>query len=257
MMSSSSCLPSAASLRMKYAATSSSTKPWPRSPNMIAKRKGKRTMAKAPGLISRYRGTPYVLTSAWKPSVNLVDGRQVGGVSDATRMLSIDSVSPPAFSAAVRSADRTLASASVGTQPSATKTLRRISKLSRLRVCNVAVSREQMWRQYDHCCAAESRICLRCCRAVRSTSSKLPISCGRRGASGWARQRGRGACTRACPEWPARGPGAGLRGGSPAAVASRSTASRSRRQGTGRSRRRSGGRASAVWSGARSPSRRS
>ena len=53
--------------------------PWPTSPNMMPKRKGKSTTAKAPGFTSRYRGTPYVSTSAWKPAEMRVVGRCVGG----------------------------------------------------------------------------------------------------------------------------------------------------------------------------------
>jgi hypothetical protein len=36
--------------------------PWPRSPNMTAKRKGKVTMVKTAGLTSRYRAMPYAST---------------------------------------------------------------------------------------------------------------------------------------------------------------------------------------------------
>ena len=83
--------------------------PWPKSPNMMPKRNGKRMTAKAPGLASRYRGVPYVLTSAWKPSEKLVTGMCVGGVSVVLIRLMIGRVSRPFSSAAARSAASTSA----------------------------------------------------------------------------------------------------------------------------------------------------
>ena len=69
--------------------------PCPKSPNMMPKRKGKRMTAKAPGLASRYRGVPYVLTSAWKPEVKRVVGTNVGGVRRESNRLRIGLSSRP------------------------------------------------------------------------------------------------------------------------------------------------------------------
>ena len=57
-MSPRSFLPSAFSRQSIQAANMSISRPWPMSPNMTAKRKGKVIMEKTAGLASRYRAMP-------------------------------------------------------------------------------------------------------------------------------------------------------------------------------------------------------
>ena len=80
-------------------------------------------------------------------------------VSSTLRM---GSVSLPVRRVAWRSAARTSARLRVATQPSATNTLRLMSKLSRLSVPSVACSRLTVCRQYDHCCATHCNMRRRC-----------------------------------------------------------------------------------------------
>ena len=51
-----------------------------RSSHMMAKRKGKVTAVNSAGFASRYRGTPYVSTTAWNTPVNLLVRKCVGSV---------------------------------------------------------------------------------------------------------------------------------------------------------------------------------
>lgn len=131
-MSSRRAFPIASSFQIIASAKSVSSAPWPTSPNMMPKSAGKSTTAKTPGLTSRYLGTPYVSTSAWKAAVTLPHGMYVGGVSPVGTELRIALVSPPALRAAHASASRSSGSASRAIQPSATKTCRRWSKLHML-----------------------------------------------------------------------------------------------------------------------------
>lgn len=108
------------------------SRPWPRSPNMMPKSAGKSTTAKTPGLTSRYFGTPYVSTRAWKADVTLPHGMYVGGVSPVGTELRIGLVSPPALREAARRASRSCGSSATAIQPSAKKTLRLWSKLHML-----------------------------------------------------------------------------------------------------------------------------
>src|SRR5579862_3266288 len=80
-------------------------KPWPRSPNMTAKRKGNVTIVGRPGLTSVYFAVPYALMIVWKPSVNLLVLTYVGGVFDVLSSLIIDGTKRPARSVTSRSVE--------------------------------------------------------------------------------------------------------------------------------------------------------
>mmetsp|Transcript_733 Transcript_733/g.1692 ORF Transcript_733/g.1692 Transcript_733/m.1692 type:complete len:213 (-) Transcript_733:324-962(-) len=148
MISLSGLAPSFFSFATRYTAAMSMRRPWPKSPNMTANRKGKVTMVNTVGFTSRYRATPYASTMPWNTTVILLVLKYVGGISLVASGWKMVPTCAELARLARNRASWICALPLTGHQPSATRHLRVTSMENMLSVWYTAFSRRT---SVSHC----------------------------------------------------------------------------------------------------------